>query len=322
VEYTQYGRTGLEVSVAGLGCGGSSKLGLATGHSEADAIDVVLTAVDLGINLIDTAARYGTEDVVGRAIAQLPRDRVVISTKVAIHAKTGLLPLTAITDSLDQSLRRLRTDHIDIYHLHGILPEHYDHIREHVLPVLRDAQTVGKVRFIGVTESPITDIEIAAMPRAVADGCWDSLMIACHMMHQQPIERVLRPAREQGAGTLLMYVVRSIFSRPERLRSAVAELVADGSLPADAADGENTLKFLIHPGGATSLTDAAYRFARHETGGSVVLTGTGERAHLRANVESILSPALPAEDLARLRKLFGTTRGVGLDRVEPAVTRS
>ncbi len=61
MEYTTLGRTGLKVSVAGLGCGGFSQLGLGTGKSEADAIGIIRAALDLGVNLFDTAAAYGTE---------------------------------------------------------------------------------------------------------------------------------------------------------------------------------------------------------------------------------------------------------------------
>ena len=81
MEYTTLGRTGLKVSVAGLGCGGFSRLGLGTGKSEADAIAIIREALDLGVNLFDTAAAYGTEPVLGKALAGVPRDKVVICTK-------------------------------------------------------------------------------------------------------------------------------------------------------------------------------------------------------------------------------------------------
>jgi L-galactose dehydrogenase len=67
MQYTILGRTKLRVSVAGLGGGGFSRLRLKTGKSEDEAARLVLEAVDLGINFIDTAAAYGTEGVVGRA---------------------------------------------------------------------------------------------------------------------------------------------------------------------------------------------------------------------------------------------------------------
>ena len=68
MEYTTLGKTGLKVSVAGLGCGGFSRLGLKAGKSEDEAARLIHQAVDLGINFIDTAPSYGTEGVVGKAL--------------------------------------------------------------------------------------------------------------------------------------------------------------------------------------------------------------------------------------------------------------
>ena len=80
MEYTKLGRTDLRVSVAGLGCGGGSKLGLETGEGEEHSIRLVRSAIDLGVNFIDTASSYGTEVAVGKAIKGIPRDQVVLST--------------------------------------------------------------------------------------------------------------------------------------------------------------------------------------------------------------------------------------------------
>ncbi len=70
MDYTTLGRTGLRVSVAGLGCGGNSRLGKADGRSFAESVAVVRRALDLGVNFLDTAAAYGTEEIVGDAISQ------------------------------------------------------------------------------------------------------------------------------------------------------------------------------------------------------------------------------------------------------------
>ena len=72
MEYVMLGRTGLRVSVAGLGCGGFSRLGLGTGKSNAEAVALVRQALDMGVNLLDTAAAYGTEAIVGEAIKHVP----------------------------------------------------------------------------------------------------------------------------------------------------------------------------------------------------------------------------------------------------------
>ncbi|HZY53404.1 MAG TPA: hypothetical protein VFE73_09180, partial [Reyranella sp.] len=70
-------------------------------------------------------------------------------------------------------------------------------------------------------------------------------------------------------------------------------------------------------GAAESITDAAYRYARHEKGVDVVLFGTGNKDHVKANVDSILRPALPAPVIERLHATFGHLTGVGLDRPGP-----
>lgn len=82
MEYTTLGKTGLKVSVAGLGCGGPSRLGMRNDPQSANhAVGLVKQGLDLGINFLDTAQTYGTEPIVARAIGGVPRDRLVISTK-------------------------------------------------------------------------------------------------------------------------------------------------------------------------------------------------------------------------------------------------
>lgn len=320
MERTTLGRTGLRVSVAGLGCGGSSSIGMGTGKSRKESVAVVRTALDLGINLIDTAARYGTEEIVGEAIAAVPRDSFFISTKARAHEDNAEdpLPPADLVDSLEASLRRLGTDTIDVFHVHGVLPQHYDYVRENVVPLLIAEKDKGKIRHLGITEFGSMDPRQGMLSRAVEDDCWEVMMVAFHMMNQKPRQRVFAHTLRQGIGTLIMFAVRRIFSRPERLREAISELVADGRVPERLAAGDDPLGFLVRSGGADSVIDAAYRFARHEPGADVVLTGTGDIDHLRANVASILRPPLPAEDLETLETLFGDLEGVGLDRPTPA----
>ena len=309
MEYTTLGRTGLEVSVAGLGCGGNSRLGLGSGKSEREAIALVREAWDLGVNIFDTAAVYGTEEVLGKALKGLPRERLVVATK----ARFGRLTPQETVASLDKSLSLLGTDYIDVFQLHGVTPNAYEHAREIMAPALLKERDKGKFRFLGITESSPHDPESRMIGQAVADGIWDTAMVGFHMLHQNARRAVFPLTMKARVGTLLMFVVRNIFSQPERLRSTVRELAASGQLPDWLGREENPLGFLVHEGGATSVTDAAYRFARHEPGVDVVLFGTGEIAHLKSNIKSILSPPLPEADRARLAELFGHLSGVGLD---------
>src|SRR5437870_7337695 len=107
MDYTTLGRTGLKVSVAGLGCGGFSQLGLGTGKSEADAIQIIHAALDLGVNLFDTAAAYGTEAILGRALRTVPRETVVICTKAPCGVSNPNSTAESAVQSLDRSLKAL-----------------------------------------------------------------------------------------------------------------------------------------------------------------------------------------------------------------------
>jgi aryl-alcohol dehydrogenase-like predicted oxidoreductase len=170
----------------------------------------------------------------------------------------------------------------------------------------------GKFRFLGITETAPNDLEHAMLLRAVPDGMWDVAMVAFHLMNQNTREAVFPATLKHRVGTLLMFAVRGIFARRERVAQAMRELAAQGKVPQSLADDPDPLGFLVHPAGATSLTDAAYRYVRHEPGVDVVLFGTGDQAHLRENIRSILRPPLPEKDRDRLRALFSHLRGVGL----------
>jgi L-galactose dehydrogenase len=315
MQYTILGRTGLKASVAGLGCGGFSRLGI--GQGTAHAVGIVRAALDLGVNLIDTAAVYGTEDVAGEALQGVPRDSVIVCTKASKPAGDAAFDAAKVIESLEASLRRLRLDHVDVFQLHAVPPAAYDHVRDAVVPLLLRERDKGKFRFLGITETAPNDPGQLMLHRAARDGTWDTAMLAFHLMHQVARTQVFPHTQANRIGTLMMFAVRSIFARPAQLAATVRDLAAEGKVPAALAETDDPLGFLVHPDGATSLTDAAYRYVRHEPGADVVLFGTGEPAHLRANVASILKPPLPAADTARLRELFAHLRGVGLDLPPP-----
>ena len=314
MEYVTLGRTGLRVSIAGLGCGGFSRLGLGTGKSEAEAVALIRQALDLGINLLDTAAVYGTESVVGQAIKSVPRESVVIATKAWIPRTEGRSAADRAVASLENSLKQLGTDYVDIFQLHGVSPRTYDRAIEIIAPALLKEREKGKLKHLGVTEAGSSDAEHNMVQRAVEDGVWDVVMVAFHMMHQNARTKVFPLTMANRVGTLLMFAVRNIFSKPERLATALLELTASRQLPRWLADAPHPLGFLIHEGGgAATITEAAYRFVRHEPGVDVVLFGTGDPEHLRTNIASLLAPPLPLADRQTLTKLFGHLVGVGLD---------
>jgi aryl-alcohol dehydrogenase-like predicted oxidoreductase len=189
----------------------------------------------------------------------------------------------------------------------------YDHALLDIAPVLLRERDKGKFRHLGITETSPNDHEQRMLQRAVHDGVWEVVMLGFNMMHQNARTKIFPHTIAHNIGTFLMFVVRNIFSQPGRLEAKMRELAAAGQVPRWLAETDNPLGFLIHASGAESLTDAAYRFVRHEPGVHVVLFGTSNPEHLRANIASLLKPPLPEADRQQLADLFGHLLGVGLE---------
>lgn len=300
METTILGRTDLTVSRMGIGAGGPSQLGRKTGLDEAESADLLRRAFDAGVNFVDSSEAYGTEPVIGRALQDRDRTSVVISTKKTCRRKQVTPQL--LQESLEQSLQRLGTDYIDIYNLHGVVPQDYAYLVADIYPVLQKAREQGKIRFIGVTEMFNEDLTHTMLQQALADDLWDVLMVGFNILNQTARETVFEKALAQNVGIQIMFAVRRALRHPENLGEFVADLVQKGQIdPADIA-AEAFPDFLLRD--AFSLPDAAYRFCRDEPGVHVVLSGTGNSAHLEANLESFSRPPLPEETLVKLKQIF------------------
>jgi L-galactose dehydrogenase len=303
--YRTLGRTGLRVSVCGLGGGGESRLGLKKGSTEEQAVAVVRRAVDLGITFFDTAPNYGTEDVIGRGLAG-HRDDVVISSKTLARRNDGSpVDRAGVRQALDETLRKLRTDVVDVYHLHRVRPEDYEYAVTEIVPELLALRDAGKIRAIGISESTGTDGRHGMLSRALADDCWDVMMTGFTFFNQSAREVLFPTAIERGIGIEIMASARSYFSRPEQLAGEIVRLADEGLIGPDEVDPADPLAFLLGGGEVRSLTEASYRFVAHEPGVHVVLVGTGNPAHLEENVRSLSAGPLPTEVTKRLVALFG-----------------
>ncbi len=158
MHYRTLGRTGIKVSPY---CLGAMMFGGIANADHDDCIRMVHKALDAGINVVDTADRYSqgeSEEIVGKALKGR-RDRVVLATKV--HGPMGDDPNQQgssrrwITQAVEASLRRLQTDHIDLYQIHRPTP---DTDIEETLSVLTDLMRAGKVRAIGSSTFPASEI--------------------------------------------------------------------------------------------------------------------------------------------------------------------
>jgi aryl-alcohol dehydrogenase-like predicted oxidoreductase len=158
MRYVKLGSTGLDVSAVCLGC---MSFGVAGRGGHAWTLDydaskaIIRQALDGGINFFDTANAYSdgtSEEFVGRALGEVPREDVVIATKVFNRMRPGPngagLSRKAILGELDNSLRRLGTDYVDLYQIHRW---DYDTPIEETLEALHDVVKAGKVRYVGAS---------------------------------------------------------------------------------------------------------------------------------------------------------------------------
>lgn len=305
MEYRRLGRTNLRVSVLGLGSGGKSQLGQAHGMAQDQITPIVRRALDLGVNIIDTSPDYAdSEALLGNALADVPRDSYVMCTKFWPVRNDTVRPASAFLESFENSLKRLRTDYVDVMYLHGVPPSHLEQVLEELLPPLQQIQREGKVRFLGVTEQFGTDHAHAMAQAALPRGIFDVAMIGYNVLSAAPARNVLPLAQQHDVGVVIMCAVRGVLLSLDRIRAVVGEWKAEGLLPQDAVPDDEPLGWLVGPW-ADSVPAAAYKFAADHPAVGTVLTGTGRVAHLEANAEAILGSKLPPEIVQRVIDTFG-----------------
>jgi aryl-alcohol dehydrogenase-like predicted oxidoreductase len=159
MQFRPLGTTGLHVSVLSYG---ASPLGsVFRGVAEPQGIRTVHIALDLGINFIDVSPYYGltkAETVLGKALATVKRDRYFLATKVGRYGaepKDFDFSAARVTKSIDESLARLGTDHVDLIQCHDIEFGNLQQIIDETLPALRKLVAAGKARFVGITGLPL-----------------------------------------------------------------------------------------------------------------------------------------------------------------------
>ncbi len=309
MDYTTFGRTGLNVSVMGLGCGGPSRIGQSAEKSDAESIAIIHQALAAGVNFIDTAEAYRTETLVGAALKSkgVARDKIVISTKKSYRRE---ISPALVREGLEASLKRLGTDYIDIYNLHGVGPLDYARLRDEILPAFFQLRAEGKIRFIGVSEMFNDDKTHQMLRDSLPDDVWDVVMVGFNILNQTAREQVFPQTVAQDVAVQIMFAVRRTLSQPEKLVAALQTLIDQGQLDPTEVDMDNPLGFVFEESDATSLVDAAYRFCRYEPGVHVVLSGTGNPDHLQANIDSLCRPPLPEGVGQKLRHIFRHARAV------------
>lgn len=301
MDYVPLGATGLTASVIGLGGGSSGRFGLTRGGTRADAVRLIRRALDLGITFFDGAGiAGGVDELLAEGLGDC-RSEVVLSTK--IHLGFGTWPFSnarlankasswaarrfnlvcdagTVRRRVEHTLSQLRTDRIDLLHLHAVSPRQYSLAVSRALPELRRMKDEGKIRAIGMTEGFLSDPAHEMLRLAVRDAQIDVIMVGFNVENPSAAEFVLPQAAQKGIGMIGMFALRGL------LNSAIAADVAR-----------------IAKEAGIDLPDLAYRFSRYQAGMSVVLTGTGSPEHLERNVKAALAPQLPPDVLDRLWSL-------------------
>ncbi|WP_138466126.1 aldo/keto reductase [Poseidonocella sp. HB161398] len=212
MDYAKLGRTGLEVSRICLGCMSYTVTGPDQKHGwlfdEAASRPFYRKALDLGINFFDTANGYSagqSEEVLGRqVIAQVPRDEVVILSKVFNRMRPGPngagLSRKAIMDQIDGTLRRLGTDHVDIYMIHRW---DYGTPVEETLEALHDVVKAGKARYLGASSMFAWQLAKAVeMQKANGWARFVAMQNHLNLLYREEEREMLPACRDAGIGVL------------------------------------------------------------------------------------------------------------------------
>ena len=183
MEYRELGKTGLRLSA--LGFGASSLGGVFHSLREEDGIRAVFAAIEGGINFIDVSPYYGyykAEQVLGKALRQIPRDRFILSTKVGRYGQDGVnswdYSAKRARESVYESMERLGVDRIDLINIHDIEFADLRQVCEETLPALVALREEGVVGHVGITDLQLENLQYVV--EHVPAGTVESVLNFCH----------------------------------------------------------------------------------------------------------------------------------------------
>jgi aryl-alcohol dehydrogenase-like predicted oxidoreductase len=328
MERRTLGRTGLEVSALGFGCGNVG--GLMIRGTPGDQERAVARALELGIDYFDTAPSYGdgeSERNLGRVLKALRLD-VPVGTKFRIErAERGRLS-EAVTASLEASLRRLGRERVDLFQLHNPISQDArgatldaGTVLDEVMPALESLRRQGKIRFYGVTalgDAPALHRVIDARVFDTAQVCYNLLNPSAGTALPQGFPAhdfagLLTRAREAAVGVIAIRVLAGGALSGVEARHPVAVPSVDpiGSGPDYRADvgRARPLEALVREGHAGSLIEAALRFAITSDAVATVLVGYSSLDQLEYAASCVTKGPLPRAALDRLATLWQTFAG-------------
>jgi aryl-alcohol dehydrogenase-like predicted oxidoreductase len=287
------GKTGLAVTALGYGGAEIGYQGVAQ-----ETVDALIhAALDAGLNVIDTAECYhGSEELIGNAVGKR-RAEFVLFTKCGHDGKAfgkADWDVDMLRQSIDRSLKRLQTDHVDLVQLHSCSKELLE--RGEVVGVLEEAKRAGKTRFIGYSG----DGEAALF--AVKSGRFDALQTSVSIADQEPVELTLPVCVERGIGVIAKRPVANVawknqgsflggYDRPywERLQKLDYDFLKG---PLEEAIG------------------TALRFTLSCPGVTTAIVGTSKSGRWKQNAEYVRKGKLPTGEFEAIRARWKAVAGV------------
>ena len=269
---------------------------------------LVRRCLDLGINLFDTARGYSqSESILGQCLESVPRDSYHLITKWNMDEEvTEAKREYHLVDAVENSLRLLKTDHIDILMFHGLTEENHDEAVERYCPILDRFRDEGKIGSIGLSTLFVTDPAqrgaLAALTRN--PDMWDVVMIKYGILNQYAVKEILPLAQKHNVGVVNMAAARIRLPDPELLEQTMVEWKEKDYLSHDSLPEKNPLGWLVHDD-IESVVAAGYKFAADHPAIATVLTGTANIDHLEENARALERPYLSSTDSQRLVELFG-----------------
>ena len=316
------GRTGLDISLLTFGCGAVG--GLMTQGDAADQMRAVRRALEIGVNFFDTAPLYGngtSETNLGRIFRELKPD-AILATKVNVPPEQKGNIGAAIELSIEESLRRLQRDYVDLLQLHNsISPEgkardlHPDVVLGEVVPVFEKLKQAGKIRFAGITAIGDT----ASLHAVVGSGRFDTAQVVYNLLNPsaggplqkgfpaQDYDELMVKAAAAGMGTIVIRVLAggALSGQGTRHRLGMQEVAPIGSGIDYRADIMSARRFdpAVALAGAVDKVELAIRYVASHKDVSTLQVGIATPEQFEGAAEALSKGPLNTPTLERIAEL-------------------
>jgi len=301
------GRTGFQVSELGFGAWqiGGTQYGPVP---EAEAVEVIHSYIQAGGNFIDTARVYGeSEAILGKALSKGKlREQIVLATKTLKGNERDTIP--AIREELEESLRLLKTEYIDLYYLHQ--PPDDPAVMSQALDLLESFKKEGKLRAIGASiKGPaVTDATVKLCRQYIDSGRIDAIQLVYSILRQKNAA-IFDYAHQKGVGIVVRTSIESGFLSG---KYRPGQVIAEGHRKRWTPETQSLIfkrvmemeKYAIQSP-YTSMPEVAVRFSLDHREVSSVIVGARTPEHMKKNMAIVSLPSLSPLIRARLEEEFG-----------------